>query len=43
MNYDVIIIGAVVILNAVLGVFQENKAEQAIEALKQMTAATSQP
>ncbi len=38
---DVIIIGAVVLLNAILGVFQESKAEQAIEALKQMTAATS--
>ena len=38
---DVIIIGIVVILNAVLGVYQENKAEEAIEALQQMTAATS--
>ncbi|MBQ7161725.1 MAG: calcium-translocating P-type ATPase, PMCA-type [Clostridia bacterium] len=38
---DVIIIGVVVILNAVLGVYQENKAEAAIEALQQMTAATS--
>ena len=38
---DVIIIGIVVILNAVLGVYQENKAEKAIEALQQMTAATS--
>ncbi len=38
---DVIIIGVVVILNAVLGVYQENKAEKAIEALQQMTAATS--
>ena len=28
-------------LNAVLGVFQEHKAEKAIESLKQMTAATS--
>ena len=38
---DVIIIGIVVLLNAVLGVYQENKAEKAIEALQQMTAATS--
>ncbi len=38
---DVIIIGAVVLLNAVFGVYQESKAEEAIEALQQMTAATS--
>ena len=38
---DVIIIGVVVIINAVLGVYQESKAEAAIEALQQMTAATS--
>ncbi len=38
---DVFIILFVVILNAVLGVIQENKAEEAIEALKVMTAATS--
>ncbi|MBO4421995.1 MAG: calcium-translocating P-type ATPase, PMCA-type [Clostridia bacterium] len=38
---DVIIISIVVILNAVLGVYQESKAEKAIEALQQMTAATS--
>lgn len=36
---DVLIILAVVILNAVLGVVQESKAEAAIEALKDMTAA----
>lgn len=38
---DVIIILAVVILNAVLGVYQESKAEKAIEALQKMSAATS--
>jgi len=38
---DSFIILFVVILNAVLGVFQESKAEKAIEALKEMTAATS--
>ncbi|MBQ6568973.1 MAG: calcium-translocating P-type ATPase, PMCA-type [Clostridia bacterium] len=38
---DVIIIMVVVILNAVLGVYQESKAEKAIEALQEMSAATS--
>ncbi len=38
---DVIIILFVVIVNAVLGVYQENKAEKAIEALQEMSAATS--
>ena len=38
---DVIIIGIVVLLNAILGVYQESKAEEAIEALQKMTAATS--
>ena len=38
---DVFIILAVVIINAVLGVFQENKAEKAIEALSKMAAAKS--
>ena len=38
---DVFIILFVVILNSVLGVVQENKAEEAIAALKQMTAAKS--
>ncbi len=38
---DVIIILAVVMVNAVLGVYQESKAEKAIEALQEMSAATS--
>ena len=38
---DVFIILAVVLLNAVMGVYQESKAEKAIEALSKMTAATS--
>ena len=38
---DVIIIMAVVIINAVLGVYQESKAEAAIEALQEIAAATS--
>ena len=38
---DVIIILAVVVINAVLGVYQESKAEKAIEALQEMSAATS--
>ncbi len=38
---DVIIILAVVITNAVLGVYQECKAEKAIEALQELSAATS--
>ncbi len=37
---EVIIILVVVLLNAILGVFQESKAEAAIEALQTMTAAT---
>ena len=39
--FDVVIILAVVIINAVLGVFQESKAEKAIEALQEIAAATS--
>ncbi|MBQ6395504.1 MAG: cation-translocating P-type ATPase, partial [Atopobiaceae bacterium] len=38
---DVIIILAVVIINAVLGVVQESKAEEALAALQEMSAATS--
>ena len=38
---DVIIILFVVIVNAVLGVVQESKAEEALEALQEMAAATS--
>ena len=37
---EVAIIVVVVLLNAILGVFQESKAEAAIEALQTMTAAT---
>ena len=39
--YDTFIILFVVIVNAVLGVFQESKAEKAIEALQEMSAATT--
>ena len=38
---DVIIILVVVLVNAVLGVYQESKAEKAIEALQEMSAAVS--
>lgn len=38
---DVIIIMIVVLLNSVLGVYQESKAEKAIESLQEMTAATT--
>jgi Ca2+-transporting ATPase len=34
---DTILILVIVVLNATLGVFQENKAEQALQALKAMT------
>ena len=38
---DVVIIMAVVLINAILGVFQESKAEKAIEALQEIAAAQS--
>ena len=38
---DVIIIMTVVIINAALGVYQDSKAEAAIQALQEMSAATS--
>jgi potassium/sodium efflux P-type ATPase len=38
---DAIVIAAVILLNAVLGFVQENKAETAVAALKSMTAANS--
>lgn len=38
---DVIIIMIVVLINSVLGVYQESKAEKAIESLQEMTAATT--
>ena len=38
---DVLVIGAIVVLNAVIGLVQEGKAEDAVAALARMTAATS--
>ncbi len=39
---EALIILVVVLVNAVLGVYQENKAEKAIDALREMSGATSQ-
>ena len=38
---DVFIILFVVVVNTILGILQESKAEKAIDSLKEMTAATS--
>ncbi|MDO5082667.1 MAG: cation-translocating P-type ATPase [Arachnia propionica] len=38
---DVLVIGAIVVLNAVIGLVQEGRAENAVAALARMTAATS--
>ena len=38
---EAVIILAVVVVNSILGVFQESKAEKAIEALREMSAATA--
>lgn len=38
---DALIILAVVVINSILGVYQESKAEKAIEALQEISAATS--
>jgi magnesium-transporting ATPase (P-type) len=38
---DAVVIAAIVLLNAVLGLFQERKAEDAVAALRSMTEATS--
>ena len=39
--WDAIVIAAIVVLNAILGYTQEARAESAVEALQQMSAATS--
>src|SRR4029077_12900898 len=42
LPYDAIAIGAVVLLNAVMGFIQESRAESAVAALHQMAAAQAQ-
>jgi magnesium-transporting ATPase (P-type) len=39
--FDAVVIGAIVLLNAVLGLVQESKAERAVQALQRMAAVTS--
>jgi Ca2+-transporting ATPase len=41
LPYEAIAIVAIVIVNALIGFFQEERAEAAVEALKQMTTATA--
>ena len=38
---DAVVILAIVVINALLGIYQEGKAEKALEALKQMASPTA--